>query len=411
MALKGKKILLGVSGSIAAYKAAPLVRLLKKAEAEVQVVLTASASEFVTPLTLATLTERPALNRYVKNDLGEWNNHVALGLWADALLIAPASANTLAKMANGHCDNLLLACYLSARCPVWIAPAMDLDMFAHEATQTNIQRLQKMGCYLIDAEEGELASGLSGKGRMAEPEHIVAQLTNQLAHLEEQHLKQKSVLASFAGKKVLITLGPTREPIDPVRYITNASSGKMGAAIASAFIAAGAQVQLVHGPVEVNLPAKANKQPVQTAAQMYEATQQHYPHCDIAIFTAAVADYTPAVPAEQKIKKQAQTSELQLVKTKDIAFEMGKLKQPHQLNIGFALETENGLAHARQKLEKKNFDMVVLNSLTDAGAGFGHSTNKVSFISSHTHTELPLMQKSEVAEKLLEQLLMLSALQ
>jgi len=387
MILKGKRILLGVTGSIAAYKAAHLVRLLKKKEAEVKVVMTASASHFITPLTISTLSQNPVLIDFVKDKTGTWNNHVELGLWADAMLIAPATAATIGKMATATADNLLLACYLSARCPVFFAPAMDLDMFTHPATSRSMVQLQKDGAILIDAEAGELASGLEGKGRMAEPENILTAL--------EFYFSQRDLLK---GKKVLITAGPTKEFIDPVRYITNASSGKMGYALAEVARDFGAEVHLLSGPVSLTPPnGNVNTTIIQTAKEMYETAAASFKDVDIAIFTAAVADYAPKTIATQKIKKQGDNMRLELVKTHDIAAELGKLKKKHQFTVGFALETENELQHAKEKLKSKNFDMIVLNSLRDKGAGFGVDTNKVTIVEAENEFEIGLKPKKEIA--------------
>ncbi|PWJ42814.1 bifunctional phosphopantothenoylcysteine decarboxylase/phosphopantothenate--cysteine ligase CoaBC [Sediminitomix flava] len=393
--LKGKKILLGVTGSIAAYKAALLVRLLKKEGAEVQVLITEAAKEFITPLTLSTLSENPVLSDFTKGKTGEWNSHVKLGLWADLMVIAPASAQTMAKMTSGLCDNLLTAVYLSARCPVMVAPAMDLDMYLHPSTTRNINTLVEYGHHIIEAEEGELASGLVGKGRMAEPEHI-------LTHIQD-FFRPKGALK---GKKVVLTAGPTKEFIDPVRYLTNASSGKMGYAIAQEFINAGAEVTLISGPVELTPPAQLGQfVAVNTAEEMYEQTKKYFLESDIAVFTAAVADYSPEVAEEQKIKKTGDTMSLQLRKTKDIAKEMGILKKPHQITIGFALETNDELENASAKLEKKNFDFVVLNSLQDKGAGFGHDTNKITIVETEGKTTFGLKSKKEVAKDIVNHLI------
>ncbi len=392
--LKGKKILLGVTGSIAAYKAALLTRLLKKEEAEVQVVMTASASSFITPLTLATLSEKPVLSEFVKDKTGSWNNHVELGLWADVLLIAPASANTLAKMASGLCDNLLTAVYLSARCPVFVAPAMDLDMYAHPSTTANLQKLGQWGNRVIDATTGQLASGLHGKGRMSEPADIVEVL--------KQHFTGKQLLK---GKKVLVTAGPTQEFIDPVRYISNGSSGKMGYAIAEAMHHAGAEVTLVSGPVQVRLNASGIRLlEVTTAEEMYRATGEHYENSHIAIFTAAVSDYTPSVTSEIKLKKSTPTLQINLKKSPDIALEMGKRKKPGQMNVGFALETDNELLNARKKLKVKHMDLIVLNSLRDQGAGFGHDTNLVTFIDARKQRRTELKTKQQLAVEIVEEI-------
>jgi phosphopantothenoylcysteine decarboxylase/phosphopantothenate--cysteine ligase len=387
--LKGKKILVGVCGSIAAYKIATLVRLLIKQEAEVQVIMTDAASDFISPLTLATLSKNPVMTRYVADDnTGEWSNHVALGLWADLMVIAPATANTIAKIAHGHCDNLLTAVYLSARCPVVLAPAMDLDMWLHPATQRNISQLQADGCQIIPPGEGELASGLHGKGRMAEPEQMAEWIATFF-----------SADRPLAGKQVLLTAGPTIEPIDPVRYITNHSTGKMGYALAQAFADAGAQVNLISGPVALQLEHPSVQiTHVQTARQMHEAVTTRTATANIIVHCAAVADYAPAHAATQKIKKQGDTLTIELVKNPDIAADTGRKLQAGQVHAGFALETENEQAHAQSKMERKNFDLIVLNSLNDAGAGFGHDTNRVSLLFREGKREvLPLLPKSEVA--------------
>ncbi|MCV9389455.1 bifunctional phosphopantothenoylcysteine decarboxylase/phosphopantothenate--cysteine ligase CoaBC [Reichenbachiella ulvae] len=382
--MEGKKILVAVCGSIAAYKSALLIRLLVKAGAEVKVVMTPSAQSFITPLTLATLSKHPVATQFVKNESGEWENHVDLGLWADLMLVAPASAHTIAKMANGICDNLLVATYLSARCPVAIAPAMDLDMYQHPSTLANIQKLQSFGNQIIDAEHGELASGLTGTGRMAEPENI-------LAFVEKLFQSNQR----FKDKKVVITAGPTYEALDPVRFIGNHSSGKMGLALAHALADQGAEVQLVAGPGKYPIESgKVFLTQVQSAEQMYEQVSSKYGQADIAIFAAAVADYRPAKIADQKIKKSDGSMTIELVKNKDIAAEMGKLKSDNQINVGFALETENEQVHAQQKLEKKNFDLIVLNSLNDKGAGFSHDTNKIT-IFNRQGTAIPFGVKSK----------------
>ncbi len=395
--LRNKKIILGVCGSIAAYKAALLIRLLIKEGAEVQVIMTASASEFISPLTLATLSKKPVLLDYFDRTSGQWNNHVELGLWADLMLIAPASANTLAKLANGLCDNLLSATYLSARCPVLLAPAMDLDMYRHPSTLSNLNRLQQYGNHIIEAEHGELASGLEGQGRLAEPEHIVNYVNTFID--KPQRLN---------GKKVLLTAGPTFEPIDPVRFIGNHSSGKMGFALAQALVAEGASVDLVCGPTQVAPPqhAQINTVKVTTAQQMYEQCIALYPAADIAIMAAAVADYTPAEVASQKIKKKENDMAIQLVKTVDIAMELGKQKRQGQVLVGFALETQDERKHALQKLEKKNLDMIVLNSLNDAGAGFKHDTNKVTILDRYNNLqEFELKSKEAVARDIIENII------
>lgn len=385
--LSGKKIVLGVSGSIAAYKSAVLTRLLVKAGADVRVIMTPSAHDFITPLTLSTLSKNPVLTHFVKDESGQWNNHVELGMWADALVIAPASANTIAKMANGICDNLLLAVYLSARSPVFVAPAMDLDMLKHPSTQSNILKLISCGNNLIESGFGELASGLVGTGRMAEPEEIIVHLEK---HFSEKKLK---------GKKALVTAGPTYEAIDPVRFIGNNSSGKMGFAVAEALAREGAAVKLVSGPTSLltthpNIEVKK----VTSAEEMYQACRDFFSLSDITILSAAVADYRPSVKADQKIKKTESNLSIELTQTTDIAFELGKLKQKGQFIVGFALETENELANAEKKIVSKNFDMIVLNSLNDKGAGFGGDTNKVSIIDRENKVkEFNLKSKQEVA--------------
>ncbi len=389
--LNGKKIILGVCGSIAAYKSALIVRLLAKSGAEVKVVMTESAKGFITPLTLSTLSKNPVLSEFEKGNTGEWNNHVELGLWADLIVIAPASANTLAKLANGICDNLLTAVYLSARCPIMFAPAMDLDMYLHASVSKNISNLMSYGNILVDAEEGELASGLSGKGRMAEPENIFTMI--------EKHFLEKIEIPNLQGKKVLITSGPTYEPIDPVRFIGNHSSGKMGSALAEILHEAGCEVVVISGPTAIRNNATPYKViPVTSANDMFESVNSLYDEVDIAIFAAAVADYRPETIATQKIKKKGDDMTIKLIKNKDIAFEMG-LNKKHQINIGFALETENESKNAIGKLEKKNFDLIVLNSLNDKGAGFAGDTNKITIINKHNNKkEFELKSKIEVAK-------------
>lgn len=373
--LQGRRILLGVTGSIAAYKSAVLTRLLVKAGADVNVVMTASAKDFITPLTLATLSKNPVYSDFVKDETGRWNNHVELGLWADVLLIAPASANTLAKIAHGICDNLLMAVYLSARCPVAVAPAMDLDMLQHPSTKTNLEKIRSFGNHIIDAAYGELASGLTGTGRMAEPEVIVAWL--------EAFFDSKKKLT---GKTALVTAGPTYEAIDPVRFIGNHSSGKMGFAIAEVLAREGASVHLVTGPTHLhtNHPGISVMQ-VTSAEEMHTAATRLFPTTDIAVLAAAVADYKPVVKAGQKIKKEDDTLLLQLTKTHDIAASLGEQKHNGQVIVGFALETENEINNAVKKLKSKNFDLIVLNSLNDKGAGFGHDTNKIAIIDRQQH--------------------------
>lgn len=390
--LQGKKILLGVTGSIAAYKAAFLVRLLVKAGADVQVVMSRAATTFITPLTLATLSKRPVLTEFVRDETGTWNNHVELGLWADALLIAPASARTLARCANGLADDLLTAVYLSARCPVFFAPAMDLDMYAHPSTTDNLRKLRSYGNQVVAAAHGELASGLVGDGRMAEPETLVQVL--------EGHFAQQPKLY---GKRVLITAGPTQEAIDPVRFISNHSTGKMGYALAEQLALGGAQVTLVSGPAALGVSHPSIELVrVQSAAQMLAAVNDRFDEADVAIWAAAVADYTPSQVADQKIKKTERTFEIQLTKTQDIAAAMGQRKRPEQIVVGFALETNNELANALDKLRKKNFDLIVLNSLRDANAGFGYDTNKITVIDRHEQiTHFELKPKKDVAQDII----------
>lgn len=386
--MEGKKILVAVCGSIAAYKTAHLVRLLIKEGAEVRVLMTEAAKTFITPLTLSTLSKNPVYSSFEKNDQGEWTNHVDLGLWADAFLIAPATANSLAKLANGICDNLMSAVYLSARCPVVIAPAMDLDMYQHPATNANIEKLRSYGNKFIDATYGELASGLVGNGRMAEPEEIVEYLQGQF--------NQKK---RFEGKSVVITAGPTYEKIDPVRFIGNHSSGKMGLAIAYQLAFEGAQVALVAGPGNYDVSSEnIHLSRVSSADEMLEEVKKHYPKSDIAVFAAAVADYKPAIVASEKIKKNDAEMRISLVKNPDIAAEMGQMKLSHQFNVGFALETENEEEYALAKMSKKNFDLIVLNSLRDNGAGFSHDTNKITIFSQKQDARLfDLKSKQEVA--------------
>lgn len=396
--LSGKHILLGVTAGIAAYKIAHLTRLFIKAGAEVRVIMTPKATEFITPLTLSTLSKNPVYLSFTKGEKGAevWNSHVELGLWADYMIIAPATANTLSKMASGESDNLLVATYLSARCPVFIAPAMDLDMYKHPATVENLRKLESFDKHhIIPAETGELASGLHGEGRMAEPEHIVAAI--------EDFLLQSSPLF---GKKILITAGPTYEPIDPVRYIGNRSSGKMGFALAEEAAELGAEVYLVTGPTHLPDPkGKIHRIDVETAEQMYQNTLKYYPSVDIAIAAAAVADYTPENVADKKIKKAGDNLLIRLKPTKDILKEMGKRKKD-QLLVGFALETHDETANAQSKIQKKNLDFIVLNSLNDAGAGFATSTNKVSIIDKHFNKkEYPLQSKRKVAKDIFKYIL------
>lgn len=390
--LQGKKILLGITGSIAAYKAALLIRLLIKEGAEVQVVMTPAAAAFITPLTLSTLSRRTTLTTLSDNE--KWNNHVLLGRWADLMLVAPASANTLAKMAHGLCDNLLLAVYLSVACPVMIAPAMDEDMWHHPATKSNIQQLLRNGNKLIPVETGELASGLTGEGRMSEPETIVEYLKDFLNNESKP----------LAGKKVLVTAGPTYEPIDPVRFIGNFSSGKMGIALADAFTAQGAQVNLILGPsyfLPKNTGISVTK--IKTAREMLDACLQFFPASDITIMAAAVADYRPENPAGKKIKKQENHLEVVLEKTADVLKELGKQKKKAQFLGGFALETDHEEENALTKLKEKNLDIIMLNSLNDEGAGFMQDTNKVTiFTGDGKKKKLALKSKEEAAKDIVQ---------
>ncbi|QBQ39657.1 bifunctional phosphopantothenoylcysteine decarboxylase/phosphopantothenate--cysteine ligase CoaBC [Sphingobacterium psychroaquaticum] len=390
MSLQGKNIVIGVCGSIAAYKIASLIRLLVKENAQVQVIMTPDAQNFITPLTLATLSKNPVLSAYFDSQSGQWHNHVALGLQADLLLVAPASANTLSKMANGICDNLLLATYLSARCPVMFAPAMDLDMWKHPATQRNIEFLQRDGNILIEPTDGELASGLIGQGRLAEPEEIVEkiqQLFNEVLPLK--------------GKKALVSAGPTYEAIDPVRFIGNHSSGKMGYAIANTLSALGADVVLVSGPTALETPKGVTRVDVTSASDMLNACNAYFELADIIVMSAAVADYTPVEVATQKIKKKENSFQIDLTKTTDILATLGQKKSVKQTLVGFALETNNAIENAKSKLSRKNLDFIVLNTMEDEGAGFAHDTNKVTIISKSGHTStFPLKDKTEVASDL-----------
>ncbi|MDF9795584.1 phosphopantothenoylcysteine decarboxylase/phosphopantothenate--cysteine ligase [Catalinimonas alkaloidigena] len=393
--LQGKKIILGICGSIAAYKAAFLVRLLTKEGAAVRVVMTDAAKDFITPLTLSTLSKNPVLSTFFSNPQeGSWNNHIELGLWADLMLIAPASAHTLAKFSQGLCNDLLTAVYLSARCKVMLAPAMDLDMYSHPSTQANLQKLRDYGNLIIEAESGELASGLSGQGRMAEPENILQTVKTFFAN--DLPLK---------GKKVLLTAGPTQEAIDPVRYISNASSGKMGYALATELANNGAEVYLVSGPTNLKVTNKLiTLAPVKSAQEMLDAAQVYFDTCDIAIFAAAVSDYAPVDIQKQKIKKNSNTLRLELHKTPDIAKTLSIKKKKNQFTVGFALETNDEEANAYKKIKGKNFDMIVLNSLNDKGAGFGYDTNKIKvfFAEKDDVKVFSLKSKQEVARDIIQ---------
>lgn len=395
--LNGKKILLGVSGGIAAYKTATLVRLFIKAGAHVQVIMTPASKDFVTPLTLSTLSKNPVHSSFFNQDDEDevWNNHVELALWADFMLVAPATANTLSKMATGNCDNLLIATYLSAKCPVYFAPAMDLDMYKHPSTLSSFTALKQYGNIMIPAESGELASGLSGEGRMAEPENIVAFL--------EADLESKLPLK---GKKILVTAGPTYEAIDPVRFIGNHSSGKMGFDIANEAASLGAEVFLIAGPTHLKAKNSLIKVvDVVSAQEMYDACHLHFNEVDVAIAAAAVADYRPKFVADQKIKKTTEEFSIELEKTKDILSSLGAIKK-NQFLIGFALETENEIENAKLKIQKKNLDLIVLNSLQDKGAGFKKDTNKVTFIDKNFEIEpMELKSKESVAADILNKVI------
>ena len=393
--LNGKHIILGITGSIAAYKAAMLCRLLVKEGAEVRVVMTPLAKQFITPLTMATLSKHPILVEFFNPENGEWNSHVSLGEWADMLLIAPATANTLAKMVTGIADNLLLTTYLSARSKVAVAPAMDLDMYAHITTQQNLKSLAERGVAIIEPAAGELASGLVGKGRMAEPEDIVEQVKAIFAH----GIKKKSL----EGKRYIVTAGATIEAIDPVRYITNHSTGKMGYAIAEELAARGAEVSLISGRTTLPTPKGVKRIDVLSAEDMYNAAVEEWKSADGGVMCAAVADYTPVTVAERKLKKSDDDMRIELKRTKDIAKELGASKGDRVL-VGFALETDNEEANAEGKLQRKNFDFVVLNSLQDAGAGFRGDTNKVTLIDRNGNEEHPLMSKRDVAKIIVDKI-------
>jgi len=394
MALQGKKIILGVTGSIAAYKSAQLIRLLVKGGAEVKVIMTALAKEFITPLTLATLAKNPILVDFFDPTNGNWNSHVDLGLWADAYLIAPATANTIGKMATGVADNLLLTTYLSAKCPVFVAPAMDLDMFAHPAMQRNLETLKSIGNQIIEPASGELASGLDGKGRMEEPENIVNYLDN--------YFTPKPLL----GKKILITAGPTYEKIDPVRFVGNYSTGKMGFALAEVCALQGADVCLIAGPVQLlTKHQNIERIDVESAEDMHDVVLNRFYGMDGAILCAAVADFTPVEAAQTKLKREKENLVLELKPTKDIAAAVGEMKTESQFLVGFALETNNEEANAMNKMERKNFDFIVLNSLQDAQAGFGYDTNKISILyKSGDKKVFDLKKKNAVAEDIVSEI-------
>lgn len=392
--MKGKNIILGVTGSIAAYKAALLVRLLVKKGANIKVLMTPAAKEFITPLTLSTLSQNTVSIDFFDTKSGDWDSHVELGIWADIMIVAPASANTMAKMAHGICDNLLLTTYLSAKCPVFVAPAMDLDMLAHPATLHNISVLKSFGNSIIEPESGELASGLEGKGRMEEPDKI--------ATVVEQFFCRQS---NLANKKIIVTAGPTQENIDPVRYISNHSSGKMGYAIAEELAQRGADVILISGNVHIKTShSRITTIHVVSANDMYEACNEKYPEADAVVFAAAVSDYRPQTVSPKKIKKDSSEMTLKLIKNKDIAAELAKQKK-HQIHVGFALETDNEIENAKNKRIKKSFDFVVLNSLKDSGAGFQKDTNRITIIDKHNNIEkFQLKTKQEVAVDIADKL-------
>jgi phosphopantothenoylcysteine decarboxylase/phosphopantothenate--cysteine ligase len=395
--LKDKKIILGVCGSIAAYKSATLVRLLIKAGANVKVVLTADAANFITPLTLATLSKNPVYTQYFDPETGVWSNHVELGLWADLILIAPASANTIAKMSSGLCDNLLTAVYLSAKCPVYFAPAMDLDMWKHESTLTNVKQLQAYGNKLISPGTGELASGLFGEGRMAEPEEIIDQLINSL-----------NEGLPLLGKKALVTAGPTYEAIDPVRFIGNHSSGKMGFAIADQLTMLGATVILIAGPTAQVSNQNIRRINVTSASDMLQACLSEFNDADITVMSAAVADYTPVLVQKNKIKKSDAQFNLELKKTQDILATLGQLKRESQILVGFALETDNEEENAIAKIQKKNLDLIILNSMRDKGAGFQSDTNKITIFNRDLEiTRFDVKSKVDVAKDICAEILKL----
>ena len=388
MQLKGKNIILGITGGIAAYKSAYLCRLLVKEGADVRVVMTPHSKAFITPLTMGTLSKNPVLSDFFQADNGKWHSHVDLGLWADLMIIAPATATTMGKMANGIADNLLITTYLSARCPVLLAPAMDLDMYQHPSTRKNLEKLLSFGNYIIDPPSGELASGLEGKGRMAEPEDILTKIVNILSSKKKLH-----------NKVALVTAGPTYEKIDPVRFIGNFSTGKMGFAIAETLAEQGAKVFLISGPVSQKIQhANIQRIDVLSAEDMYQESIKQFSKCDIAVMAAAVADYKVKNTADKKIKRKSEELSLDLTPNKDIAASLGKIKTNKQILVGFALETNNELENAQKKIQKKNLDFIVLNSLKDKGAGFGHDTNKISIIDTNNKkTEFELKSKKEVS--------------
>lgn len=391
--LNGKKIVLGITGSIAAYKSCLIIRELIKRGAEVQVVITPSGKEFITPITLSTLTHKPVVSEFFSRRDGTWNSHVDLGLWADAMLIAPCTASTLGKMANGVADNMLVTTYISMKAPVFIAPAMDLDMYAHPSTQANIEKLRSYGNHFIEAQSGFLASGLEGKGRMEEPETIVEVLENFFKNAQE-----------LAGKKIMITAGPTYEKIDPVRFIGNYSSGKMGFALAEECRKRGAQVTLISGPVQLKASAEIQRIDVESCQEMYEAATEIFPNADAAILCAAVADFRPETIAAKKIKREKDDLVLRLRPTHDIAQTLGKTKKKEQVLVGFALETDNEEINAKHKLEEKNLDFIVLNSTRNEGTTFCSDYNKISIISADSAIEFEKKTKAEVAADIIDRL-------
>ena len=392
--LKGKKIVLGITGSIAAYKACLIIRALMKQGAEVQVVITPSGKEFITPITLSALTHKPVVSEFFSQRDGTWNSHVDLGLWADAMLIAPATASTIGKMAHGIADNMLITTYLSMKAPVFIAPAMDLDMYAHPSTQQNLKTLQAYGNHIIEPQSGFLASGLEGKGRMEEPERIVEFLDHALSPSAND----------LSGKRILITAGPTYEKIDPVRFIGNYSSGKMGFALAAECARRGAEVTLVAGPVSLPTPAGVSRIDVESCQEMYEASTQAFPRMDAAILCAAVADFRPETAAEQKIKREKDDLVLRLQPTHDIAQQLGQLKTDRQVLVGFALETNDEELNAKKKLAKKNLDFIVLNSTRNKGTTFRSDDNQISIISATGQKDFPKKPKTEVARDIVDHL-------
>ena len=394
--LKGKKIVLGITGSIAAYKACLIIRALIKQGAEVQVVITPAGKEFITPITLSALTHKPVVSEFFSQRDGTWNSHVDLGLWADAMLIAPATASTIGKMANGIADNMLITTYLSMKAPVFIAPAMDLDMYAHPSTQQNLKTLQGYGNHIIEPQSGFLASGLEGKGRMEEPERIVEFLDKALSQAEPQK--------DLAGKSILITAGPTYEKIDPVRFIGNYSSGKMGFALAAECARRGADVTLVAGPVSLSTPEGVNRIDVESCQEMYEASTKAFPKMDAAILCAAVADFRPETTADQKIKREKDDLVLRLQPTHDIAQQLGTLKTDNQVLVGFALETNDEEVNAKKKLAKKNLDFIVLNSTRNKGTTFRSDDNQISIISANGQKDFPKKPKTEVARDIVDEL-------